>query len=594
MIVDVLAPILRDHPLYRQVCDGLDRAVARQEGDAAAADRCRQRAEALQKAGRLLDALREFHQAKINWFHGDTLDGTLRAMANIVDIYAALGMYLAAKKYALAMAALARGSADPSDRELIPMALFSAANMDQVAGAWISSAELATIAGQAHLNWAPDAGNLERHTYVTEAMKYQGFTVVIAEQTRPEFVPAIHDILRGGLFDGFTHPRATSAADAPRTEQEWTDWLSDKAGAPFSDVGPQRAVAFHALGVRWTGHCRNEQDTILALEEFTSSLQILLTEFASLDPVFIPQDVDIEIRVYQPGHRPTDTYLTRVDDGRRLWLLFLPAERSVDANTQEQVSNGVLHLAFQVLIGNSLLDQQRFSDLMDQAARNGLFSNLEIGRPYRELALFRTQPVPPLAEPQYRPLANTEHPNPRAGAPQMQPQTGPGPGYSTEKAHAILAERYEILPISIKHTIPSLLSNPHVRDLFRELRNAGWKDWHLLNVVVNLTINHRLALRHGMITTDRARQMADAFHAEALRAEQPSDPQITSDQITRDGMEQGIRLVAMSSLHRWGLTLHHGTTDSAAIMQLLAERYRFWDDDIPHPDPFHGRLTPSS
>ncbi len=168
---------------------------------------------------------------------------------------------------------------------------------------------------------------------------------------------------------------------------------------------------------------------------------------------------------------------------------------------------------------------------------------------------------------------------------------GPGPGYSTEKAYAILAERYEILPISVKHTIPSLLSHPHVRDLFRELRNAGWKDWHLLNVVVNLTINHRLSLRHGMITTGRARQMADAFHAEALRAEQPSDPQITSDQITRDGMEQGIQLVAISSLHRWGLTLHHGTTDSDTIMQLLAERYRFWDDDIPHPDPFHGWLT---
>ncbi|HVB46530.1 MAG TPA: hypothetical protein VNF47_27995 [Streptosporangiaceae bacterium] len=84
----------------------------------AAGDRCRQRTEALQKAGRLLDALREFHQAKINWFHGDTLYGTQRAMANIVDIHAELGMYLAAKKYALAVAALACGSADPSDRQL--------------------------------------------------------------------------------------------------------------------------------------------------------------------------------------------------------------------------------------------------------------------------------------------------------------------------------------------------------------------------------------------------------------------------------------------------------------------------------------------
>ncbi len=129
-----------------------------------------------------------------------------------------------------------------------------------------------------------------------------------------------------------------------------------------------------------------------------------------------------------------------------------------------------------MLLGNSLLGQERFSDLMDQAACDGLFSNLEIGRPYRELALFRTRQIPPLAGPQYRPLANTEHPNPRVGAPQMRPRTGPGPGYSTERAHEILAERYEILPVSIKHTIPSLLSAPGVADIFRELRSVGWKD----------------------------------------------------------------------------------------------------------------------
>jgi hypothetical protein len=593
-IIDLLAPTLRDHPLYRQVCDGLDKAVVRQEGDAVAGDRCRQRAEALEQAGRPLDALREFHQAKINWFHGDTLYGALRAMACITDLYSALGLYLAAKKYALAMAALAR--ADPADHELIPMALFSAANMDHLAGAWVASAELATIAGQAHLRWAPDAGNLERHAYVKEAMEYQAFTAVIAEQTRPEFLPAIHDILRGGLFDGFTHPRAASPDTVARTEQEWTDWLSNKAGAPFSDAGPARAIAFHALGVRWTAHGRNEQDTVLALEDFTSTLQILLAEFASLDPALIPQDVDIEIRVHQPGHPPAKPYLTRVDDGRRLWLLFLPSGDPAGAHAkapgpEEQEPSDVLHLAFQVLLGNSLLDQQGFSDLMDQAARNGLFSNLEIGRPYRELALFRTRALPPLAGPQYRPLANAQHPNPRAGAPQMQPRTGPGPGYTTERANEILAERYRILPISIKHTIPSLLSDPGATDVFRELHRAGWKDWHLLNVVANLTINHRLALRYGAITADRARQMADAFRAEALRAEEPGDPRIPSAQITPDAMEQGIRLVAMSSLHRWGLALHHGTTDSDAIMQLLAERYGFWDDDEPHPDPFNGQLA---
>lgn len=486
------------------------------------------------------------------------------------------------------MAALAR--MDPADHELIPMALFSAANMDHLAGAWAASAELATIASRAHLRWAPDAGNLERHAYVQEAMQYQGFTTVIAKQTRPEFLPAIYDILKGSLFEGFTQPRAASPGNVARTEQEWTDWLPDKAGAPFSDAGPVRTIAFHALGVRWTVHGRNEQDTVLALEDFTSTLQILLAEFAALDPVLISQDVDIEVRVHQPGHPPADTYLTRTDGGRRRWLLFLPpGEDPADAEPPgpgEQQPRKVLHLAFQVLLGNSLLDQERFSDLMEQAARNGLFSHLEIGRPYRELALFKIKPVPPLAGPAYRPLANAQHPNPRAAAPQMQPRTGPGPGYSAELANEILAERYDTLPVSIGHTLPSLLSDPAAAGTFRELRSSGWKDWHLLSVVANLTISHRLTLRHGVITADRVRQMADTFYTEALRAEEPGDPQLASAQITMGTMEQGIQLVAVASLHRWGLALHHGTTDPEAIVQLLAGRYRFWDDDVPHPDFF--------
>ncbi|AMY20326.1 MULTISPECIES: hypothetical protein [Nocardiaceae] len=588
--VDLLTPILWDHPLYRHVCDGLDRAVARQVGDIEAGDRCRQRAEALQKSGRLLDALREFHQAKVNWFHGDTLYGALRAMGNIVDIYCALGMYLAAKKYALAMAALAHGSAEPADREFVPMALFSAANMDHLVGAWISSAEIATIAGEAHLAWAPDAGSLERHPYVSEAMKYQAFTAVIAAQTRPEFVSTMHDLFSGGLFDGLTHTREARPSGVVRSEQEWTNWLSDMAGAPFSDVGPRRNVAFHALGVRWTIHCRNERDTVLALEDFTSTIQILLVEFASLDPVLIVQDVDIEVRTYPPGRRPDETFLTRTSEGRRSCLLFLPADPTGEVDDERHSSNDVLHLAFQVLVGNSLLNQQQFRHVMDQAARNGLFSNLEIGRPYRELAQFRTRVATPLADPRHRPLANATHPNPRAAAPHMQPRAGAGPGYSLEKAHAVLAERYEILPRSIRHTIPELISAPHVREIFRDLRDKGWKDWHILNVVVNLTVNHRIALRHGAIMEDRAEEMTAAFHAEAMRADQPNDPQISADEITRDAMEQGIQLVAVSSLHRWGLELHHGTTDLTAIMQLLAERYMFWDDDIPHPDPFDGRL----
>ena len=81
---------------------------------------------------------------------------------------------------------------------------------------------------------------------MTKAIKYQAFAAVIAQQTRPGFVPAIHGILRGSLMDGLTRPPATSPAAEPLTEQEWTDRIADKAGAPFSDAGPVRLLHVRA------------------------------------------------------------------------------------------------------------------------------------------------------------------------------------------------------------------------------------------------------------------------------------------------------------------------------------------------------------
>ncbi|VVJ19619.1 Uncharacterised protein [Amycolatopsis camponoti] len=591
-VVDLLAPSLRDHPLYRQVCDGLDDAVKRQEGDAAVGDKCRQRATALKKAGRLLDALREFHQAKVNWFHGDTLYGALRAMANIVDIYCALGMYLAAKKYALAMAVFARGSQDPSDREFVPMALFAAANQDHLAGAWIASADLASIASLAHAAYAPDAANLDRHAYVSEAAAYQVNTALAARQVRPDFEPALWEILDQGHLGALVRRGVEEfAARVSRTEQEWLDWLSDKAGAPFSDVGPERTIAFRALGVLWTIHGRNEQDTVLAMEDFASTLQILLVEFASLDPVIIPQDVDIEIRAYPTDRQPADTYLTRVDGDRRLWLLFLPAEPQDDVDNEAHMRQDVVHLAFQVLLGNSLLGQESFSRLMDRATRNGLFHNLEIGRPYRELARFRTRPIPPLAESRNIPLADRDRRNPRAGSAQLDARSGPGPGYNVEKAQSILAERYDLLPVPIRLTLPELLQDERVRTLFQDLREEGWKDWHLLTVVMNLTVNLQVEARHEAITAESVGRLADAVFDESKREERPDDPRISTSEVTREVMLNRIRMVAMSSLRRWDLTLHHGDTYADPVMKVLEHRYGFWADDIPHSDPFHGLLT---
>ncbi|MEV6928446.1 hypothetical protein AB0M46_28715 [Dactylosporangium sp. NPDC051485] len=376
-----------------------------------------------------------------------------------------------------------------------------------------------------------------------------------------------------------------------RAEAQWLEWLPDTAGTPFSDGGPERTIRFHALDASWTVHGRNTQDTVLAIEELTATLQILLVEFASLEPMLIARPVDIEVRTYGRGQAPEQRYLTRMDGETRRWLLYLPADG--DNLEQDDADGGTVGLLFRVLLGNSLLDLENFSKLMDQGAGNGLFRNIEIGRPYRELAMFRDQPHPPLADARFRPLTSSGSVQPSAASPHLRSRSGPGPGYTVEKAHAILAERYEQLPIPIAHTLPRLLGDERVRALFRHLRREGWKDWHLLNVVRDLTVSHRLSQQSGPFTM-QTQDLSSRFLAEAQRLELPDDPHIDPSAVTGDAMTSGINRIAVSSMRRWGLTPQHADPTPGIVLSVLEHRYGFWTDDIAHPDPFSGVLDETS
>ena len=57
-----------------------------------------------------MDALSEIHDAKVNWWHGDTMRGAVLAMFLVADIYSRLHLPLAAKHYALQAATAARAS----------------------------------------------------------------------------------------------------------------------------------------------------------------------------------------------------------------------------------------------------------------------------------------------------------------------------------------------------------------------------------------------------------------------------------------------------------------------------------------------------
>lgn len=592
-LVDLLTPSLRDHPLYRQVCDGIDDAIRRQVGEVAVAERCRQRAMALIDADRPLEALREFHEAKAKWFHGDTLSDSLQAVGAIANIYDYLGMHSAAKRYSLGLAALAATSADHHDRLLVPMAIFAASISDHNAGAWVSSADLASIAGLAHVAYWPNPFDLNSHEYVLEGVARQVITMAAAKNLRPDVFTAIAHLFDENPLAELVATGLTDAIgeDDVRSDEALFEMIRSDVGDPFSDVGPERYITFHALGVSWSIHGANDENTVLAMEDFASTLQILIVEVASDDAVIIPGDIDIEIRVSADSHHQRTDSRTRMANERRQWLFLVPPDLSDEVSDASR--RALYARAFVVLRSSSLLDDEQFASLMQRIAGSGVFQKFEIGhRSYRHLAQFRPTPRILLRREAYGRIGRTRSVAGQQCSPHLSERCDPGRGYTSTKAESILAERYELLPRAIRITLPELMADHDVRQLFRDLKELeGWKDWHLMSVVMNLTVSHRIAAQYGPITVDNVLEHAEEFHKEALREEVDSDARIGPEVITRHAMEAGILAVAISSLKRWGLSGQQHSNRPTALLQVLADRYGFWDDDISHRDLFASSDT---
>ncbi|MET7717426.1 hypothetical protein [Streptomyces sp. NPDC005407] len=582
----MLSPALIDHPLYSTVRDGLDAATARQAGGNAVADRCRQRAMGLLRANRLLDALREFHDAKVNWWHGDTLRGSLLAMALIANIYSRLGMPLAAKKYALAVAAGALRAPDEELRDLIAPALFLAATYDHQAGAWITSAETTAVAALAQINYASDPWNSERYPHIATAVTHQGFTMLAARHLRPKLVQPLRKILETAGFGDFIDFAMTQMADVPAWDE--TKWLNvgpDMTAPPFSDAGPERLIKFTALGLQWTVRCRNERPVVLAAEAFAAAVQVLLVELAVRDPLFLTGTIEVDVRGREPGRPNTPPFEPRRDGSNSSrWLVYAPVGTGRDDDDGENVS--LLATLVEILITHSLLPAEKFMSLLENAFKAGITHKLVVGRPYRELAdLYGVDYHSPAHGLPVEPLGDAG-PFPGWCAAELEPSTNPGPGYTREKAVEAVRARYERLPPVLHHTLPRLLADSRTHAVFAELRSEGWKDWHLLNALTNLVINARVAAKHGTPTWETADSFKGRFIAEMNRPEEHNDPSIAVGAVTRNAMEDALKISAMTTLRSWDLELHQDTVDPEAILQFLGSRYGYWDDDTDHYDFF--------
>lgn len=583
-IVTFLTPALVDKRGFRTLVDLLDEVQAELGGNAAAAERSRDRALALLDAGRPLEALVDLHEAKINWWHGDTLRGSLLALLLLSRTYEELGLPLAARQHALIAVGLAHFHGDDEHGDLISGGLMRVAGLDYTAGAWCAALESYEVAMLAHRVHAEDPFNPERHSDLMGALLHGGYIRAAAKTVSSELEAQVR---KHQDNSGLSEILDDNEDDFPIWGPEkWRDhFLKELGSVPFSDAGPDRIIKWSALGIDWEVRAHNRYSHCRAAERFAAAAQILCAELAQEDLVLLP--TVIRVRVQASSQRPLHERVRSEpgNDGSR-WLVDLVPIAGNDSDPDpEDVTQELTVALAMVLYEASLTSWSQHQRVLERCFKRGLPHKLGAGRPYDDVAgvvtreHFESTNREGVALPrEWREVPIRPPVQPLQGA------VGPGPGYSKRKSEELIRNRYGRFRELLCETLPALKHDDEFLETYRRLLDRGWKDWHVLMALGNARLNVR-------IRDVQARRDVEAIkeflkESQHHPAESPDEPPLPRSWLTEQKLTEFRRMAFFTGATFWDLEIHQETPDVEAIEELLGDRYGYWDDDVDHPPLF--------
>ena len=575
-VFTMFAPLASEYPGYEKVRDGLDTALAEAQGDAATAERCRDRGMALLRAGKALKGLAELHNAKVKWFNGDTMYGAVLTMRSLGSLYAGLGLMYAAKMYACTAALLGMTSDDTHVTQHVPQALLEAAKYAQRAGTWIDAAALTEVAILARAQLLPDPFDYDKYPELAAHETNATLELTGIRTFWPELEPLIEAAhSTSGWYEGLVEVIESANAGFNLTEEEFQARAAEQlAGPVLGDVGQTRVIDFQALGVRWLFEFNNNRTTVLTVEGFVAALQVILADIALMNPVLINSTVRVTVGVMPGASRDVDGI--NIDDSEPEIVA-----RAVLSNTltdSDARDRAIVAMGYQLLHAVHVRPPDDLQDLLEPLFKGGLIHKVSVGRPYEEAAAL-------LDDGHYSRCAAATRPPSSAtfrpiGRKHLAPSSATGPGYDRDEALQAIRERYEVANDALRYTLPRMLADEGGRATIMRLRKAKWLDWQILVALVNARMHWRMqqaGIRPGVDDPRAAIKLA-------REPETAASPLTPLSVFADDRVDMHIYMQTVTVARRWNLRGRQEAPSEEAMRDLLTRRYQYAIDDVPHRD----------
>jgi len=149
--------------------------------------------------------------------------------------------------------------------------------------------------------------------------------------------------------------------------------------------------------------------------------------------------------------------------------------------------------------------------------------------------------------------------------------------YLKAKSEEMIKNRYRNCIPAIRLTLEHIVPSNEFQNLKGLLRLKGWKDWHILLAIDNLTMSYRMK-KLGINTIEKSK----IYSKKILEEEQDNAIRVPLSEFTEENMTKALQGSMLSTLKLLGFSFPERPIKIQKIESFLRNKFNYFEDDVAH------------
>ncbi len=156
--------------------------------------------------------------------------------------------------------------------------------------------------------------------------------------------------------------------------------------------------------------------------------------------------------------------------------------------------------------------------------------------------------------------------------------------FNEEEELKLIRNRYENVRAKFPLTLKRLQQSIEFQSIYRRCKEAGLKDWHILQAVANITVNFRINYGQGFKSFE---EMQEAFMNQFSTTESEADQAVPISEYSFENIQLNLDIALMSYLVQKGYVIKNRTPNFKKLRAFADSKYRYFQLDIEHEPIFN-------